>query len=77
VILRSSTLEELKTPFESLKVVLSQAIENIRDFGKADQVVSLELMVEYHKKDVTDFKTPGWMHYTKKQWWSSIMMYAL
>ena len=34
------------------RVVLSQVIENIRDLGGADQVVSLELTVENLEKDV-------------------------
>jgi len=38
--------------FESLKLILSRAIENIRDVGGADQVSSLGQMVEDLKKDI-------------------------
>jgi len=26
---------------------------------------------------VTDFKTPGWVHFTNKQWWSNLTLYIL
>ena len=26
---------------------------------------------------VTDFMIPGWVHCTRKQWWSSLIMYVL
>ena len=48
----SLALKGSVTPLESLKMVLSWAIENIRDLGKADQTTSLELMVEDLEKDV-------------------------
>jgi len=48
-------LKGLTTPFKSLTVVLSWAIENNRDLRVADQAAFLELMVEDLEKDVS-----GW-----------------
>ena len=40
--------------FEFMKVILTQNIETIRDFGGTDQAASLELIVEDLEKDVSD-----------------------
>jgi len=48
----SLVLKGSTTPFGSLKVFLSRAIENIRDLGRADQAASLKLTVENLEKDV-------------------------
>ena len=39
------------TSFSALKVVLSQNIESIRDFGEDDQAAVLELLMEKFEKD--------------------------
>jgi len=43
------------SPFEFLKVVLTQNIETIRDFGGTDQVISLELIMEDLEQDVSEW----------------------
>ena len=52
----SRCLKGSTTPFESLKVVLSRAIENIRDLRGADQATSLKLMVEELEKDMGEWR---------------------
>jgi len=44
------------SPFEFLKVILTQNIETIRDLGRADQAASLKLIVEDLKKDVGEWR---------------------
>jgi len=44
------------TLFFALKVVLSQNIESIRDFGGDDQVAALELLVERLERDVDEWR---------------------
>ena len=46
LILKGST-----TSFSALKVVLSQNIKSIRDFGEDDQAVVLELLMEKFEND--------------------------
>ena len=48
----SLVLKGLTSPFKFLKVVLTQNIETIRDFGGTDQTASLELIVVDLEKDM-------------------------
>ena len=50
LILKGST-----TSFSALKVVLSQNIKSIRDFGGDDQAATLELHVEKFEKDMGEW----------------------
>jgi len=47
------------SPFEFLKVVLTQNIETIRDFGGTDEAASLERIVENFKKDMGQWCHPN------------------
>ena len=49
-------LKGSNTSFSSLKVVLSQNIESIRDFGGDDQAAELELLVERLERDVDEWR---------------------
>ena len=44
------------SPFEFLKVILTQNIETIRDLGRSNQAASLKLIVEDLKKDVGEWR---------------------
>ena len=44
------------TSFSALKVVLSQNIDSIRDFGGDDQAAVLELLVERLERDVDEWR---------------------
>ena len=50
LVLKSST-----TSFSALKVVLSQNIDSIRDFGGDDQAAALELLVDQLERDVDEW----------------------
>ena len=45
-------MKGLTSPFKFLKVVLTQNIETIRDFGGTDEAASLELIVADLEKDM-------------------------
>ena len=42
--------------FSTLKVVLSQSIESIRDFGGYNQAAALELLVDQFERDVEEWR---------------------
>jgi len=47
-------LKGSKTPFESLKLILSPSIENIREMGGYEQVKLLKQVVEDFEKDASE-----------------------
>ena len=51
LVLKGST-----TSFSALKVVLSQSIDSIRDFGGDDQAATLELLVDRLERDVNEWR---------------------